>query len=109
MFFISTPLEQFQIIPVFSFRFGVFDFSISNATIIVLLGISSFVLIFSMLCAKDSNLHLLPSRFQFLIEILYETVLGMLLDNVGLKGQKFFPFILTLFLFLLIANVKHKK
>lgn len=37
--------------------------------------------------------------------MLYETVLGMLLDNVGPRGQNYFPFIFTLFLFLLIANV----
>jgi ATP synthase subunit 6 len=37
--------------------------------------------------------------------MLYETVLGMLLDNVGPRGQQYFPFIFTLFLFLLIANV----
>ena len=39
MFLLSTPLEQFQIIPVCAFRLGALDLSISNATIIICLGI----------------------------------------------------------------------
>ena len=105
MFLLSTPLEQFQIIPVCAFRLGALDLSISNATIIICLGIFFFALLFSMLCGPDSNLRILPSKWQYIIEMLYETVLGMLLDNVGPRGQQYFPFIFTLFLFLLIANV----
>ena len=105
MFLLSTPLEQFQIIPVCAFRLGALDLSISNATIIICLGIFFFALLFSMLCGPDSNLRSLPSKWQYIIEMLYETVLGMLLDNVGPRGQQYFPFIFTLFLFLLIANV----
>jgi len=105
MFLLSTPLEQFQLIPVCAFRLGDLDLSISNATIIVSLGILFFVLLFFMLCANDSNLRILPSKWQYIVELLYETVLGMLLDNVGQQGQRYFPFILSLFLFVLIANV----
>jgi hypothetical protein len=42
MFFLFTPLEQFQIIPVCAFRLGSFDFSISNATVIISLGVFFF-------------------------------------------------------------------
>jgi|TARA_B110000902_G_scaffold231968_1_gene274634 F-type H+-transporting ATPase subunit a len=58
-----------------------------------------------MACNLDGNLHVVPSRWQFLFEVLYETVLGMLVDNVGNRGQKYFPFIFSVFLFVLIANV----
>ena len=56
-----------------------------------------------MLCGPDSNLRILPSKWQYIIEMLYETVLGMLLDNVGPRGQQYFY--LHPILFLLIANV----
>jgi hypothetical protein len=44
--FLFSPLEQFQIIPVCAFRLGSLDFSISNATIIILLGLFLFALLF---------------------------------------------------------------
>jgi len=34
-FFITSPLEQFEIIPLISLPFGYFDFSITNQTIIL--------------------------------------------------------------------------
>jgi ATP synthase subunit 6 len=103
--FVTTPLEQFQIIPVCLFRIGFLDFSISNGTIIICFGLFFFVSLIYMACNLDGNLHIVPSRWQFLFEILYETVLGMLVDNIGKRGQNYFPFIFSVFLFVLIANV----
>jgi len=103
--FIFTPLEQFQIIPVCVFRFGIFDFSVSNATIIIFFCLFGFSIFFFMLYAKDLNLYILPSRYQYFIELIFETVLTMLIDSVGARAQKYFPFILSIFLFILLANI----
>jgi hypothetical protein len=62
MFFLLSPLEQFQIIPVCAFRIGFLDFSFSNSTIIILFGFSFFYLLFSMLLLEDKNLNFLPSK-----------------------------------------------
>jgi len=102
---IFTPLEQFQIIPVCAFRLGVFDFSISNATFIILIGLVGLVNIFYTLYAKDVNLLFAPSKIQYFFELIYETILTMLVDSVGLRAQKYFPFILCIFLFVLTANI----
>jgi len=40
-FFITSPLEQFEIIPLISLPFGYFDFSITNQTVILGLIIST--------------------------------------------------------------------
>jgi len=60
--FITTPLEQFQIIPICLFRIGSLDFSISNGTIIVCFGLFFFVGLLFMACNVDGNLHIVPSR-----------------------------------------------
>ena len=49
--------------------------------------------------------HFLPNRFQFFIEIFYGLIYRLVYDNIGSKGQKFFPYIFTLFLFLFLANI----
>jgi F-type H+-transporting ATPase subunit a len=47
---------------------------------------------------------LVPTRWQSLAEIFYETIANMVRDNVGSGGRPYFPFIFTLFMFTLFAN-----
>jgi len=48
---------------------------------------------------------LVPGRLQSVAELGYEFIAGMVRDNVGDGGKKYFPFILTLFIFILFCNV----
>ena len=45
MQFLSSPLEQFQILPIVQIHLGIFDFSITNVTLILTLGIGSVVFV----------------------------------------------------------------
>ena len=45
MFFLSSPLEQFQILPIIPISIGIFDFSITNASIILAIGLGRFVFV----------------------------------------------------------------
>jgi len=47
---------------------------------------------------------LVPSRWQSMAELSYEFVAGMVRDNVGHEGRAYFPFIFTLFMFILFCN-----
>jgi F-type H+-transporting ATPase subunit a len=106
MFFITSPLEQFQILPLVPFNFFIFDFSITNSTIIIFIGLFFIVLILSSLLLKDNSFYILPSRWQFFFEDVYKIVSRMLFENIGVeKGQLFFVYVFTLFLFLLTSNL----
>jgi F-type H+-transporting ATPase subunit a len=48
---------------------------------------------------------LVPGRFQSVAELSYEFVANMVRDNVGTSGMKYFPFIFTLFMFVLALNM----
>ncbi|HET6621306.1 MAG TPA: F0F1 ATP synthase subunit A, partial [Dongiaceae bacterium] len=48
---------------------------------------------------------IVPGRWQSLCEGMYDFVSNMLKDNVGKEGRRFFPFVFTLFMFVLFANV----
>jgi F-type H+-transporting ATPase subunit a len=48
---------------------------------------------------------LVPGRWQSLTEISYEFIAGMIRDNVGSEGRKYFPFVFSLFMFILFANL----
>ena len=105
MSFITSPLEQFQILPIISFSFLGFDFSITNSVAILFLGLSSFCFVLNGLVNQKSQFCLIPNRFQVLIEGLYELVTGLLKDTIGAKGQVYFPYIFSIFSFILIANL----
>ena len=47
----------------------------------------------------------IPGRLQGLAEMLYEFVADMVRSNVGSEGKPYFPFIFTLFIFVLFSNL----
>ena len=49
--------------------------------------------------------RLVPGRWQSLAEMSYEFIANMIRENVGTEGRKYFPFIFTLFMFILMGNL----
>ena len=47
----------------------------------------------------------MPGRLQSISEMSYEFVANMLRDAAGTQGMKFFPFVFSLFMFVLVANL----
>lgn len=102
-----SPLEQFEILPVFSLYLGNLDFSLTNEAIIL------FVIFFcvylfkrSIVKQSDSTLFIVPSRWQLILEGIYKTVLSMVVENIGVeRGQHFFPLIFSIFFYVLCLNV----
>jgi len=102
-----SPLEQFEILPIFSFSFGVLDFSITNQTVILsLILFFIFTLFFTLVKETDSSLYIVPHRWQSVIEFIYLMILSMVNDNIGgKKNQYFLPLIFTIFFFVASMNL----
>jgi F-type H+-transporting ATPase subunit a len=66
---------------------------------IIVFGVSGF------LVWSTSGRGLVPSRMQSTAELLYEFAAGMLRTSAGPEAMRFFPFVFTLFMFILIANL----
>jgi F-type H+-transporting ATPase subunit a len=47
----------------------------------------------------------IPGRLQALAEIAYDGIYGMCIEQIGPEGKRFFPFIFTLFFFVLMGNL----
>ena len=52
-----------------------------------------------------SRRALVPGRIQSLAEVLYGFVADLVRQNAGKEGMKFFPFVFSLFMFVLVANL----
>jgi len=103
----TSPLEQFQVLPIFSFYFGFFDFSITNETIILILILFfSIVIFFSLLKENSNSYFIVPTRWQSAIEIIYKLILSLVSDNIkDKKNQYFFPLVFSIFFLLFSINV----
>ncbi|WP_121061371.1 F0F1 ATP synthase subunit A [Chachezhania antarctica] len=94
------PMDQFIIKPLF----GDGDFSWytpTNATLWMALGILAVV---ALLVLPTSRRALVPTRGQSIAELTYGFVYKMVEDVTGKDGIKYFPYIMTLFMFILTAN-----
>jgi F-type H+-transporting ATPase subunit a len=97
-----SPVEQFEIKPLIELSAGGFDISFTNSSLFMLLAIlvSSIFLVTAMRRGE-----LVPGRMQGAAEMMYEFVADMVRSNVGSEGRAYFPFIFTLFVFLLFGNM----
>ena len=105
-----TPLEQFQIISLFSVKLFCLDFSFTNMLFINLLVLLIFSSIISFLssdtdCVGKTSYFFIPNVWQTLIEIVYETAAQLSFDNLNEEGEKYFPFISVIFTFILFNNL----
>ena len=48
---------------------------------------------------------MVPGRWQSMVELSYEFIAKMVRDNVGNDGMRYFPFVFTLFMFILFCNL----
>lgn len=98
----ANPLQQFEIKPLVPIDMGGIDASLTNAgafMVVSALAVAVFIL------ASTSKRAIVPGRWQSLAELSYEFVAGMIRDNVGSEGRKYFPFIFSLFMFILFGNL----
>lgn len=97
-----SPLEQFQIKRFVPIEVGGIDASFTNSALwmVIAVLVTSGLMILAM-----NRRSLVPGRWQSVAELSYEFVAGMVRDNVGDEGKKYFPFIFTLFMFILGANL----
>jgi len=102
---LHTPLEQFQIISLFSIKLFCLDFSITNLLFINIIVITSFISLIYFLCSDDNTFFFVPNNWQTLLESVYSTVSQLLYDNINIEGEKYFPFISVLFLYILLVNL----
>ncbi len=99
---VAGPLEQFEIVPIVPLHFGSFDISFTNSSLWMVIGTGAIILFFAMATRRAS---LIPGRLQGMAEVMYEFIADLVRDTIGSDGRKFFPYVFTLFLWILIANL----
>lgn len=94
------PMDQFMVKPLFG-EGAVGVFTLTNVTLWMALTVLA---IFALLVMGTSRRATIPTRTQSVAELLYDFVRKMVEDVAGKDALVFFPYIMTLFLFILFAN-----
>ncbi|CAM4207772.1 F0F1 ATP synthase subunit A [Palleronia rufa] len=94
------PMDQFVVQPLFSDG-PVGMFTVTNATLWMALAVACTALLLVM---GTRGRAVVPSRAQSVAELAYGFVYKMVEDVSGREGLKYFPYIMTLFMFILMAN-----
>ena len=97
-----SPLEQFTIKPLAPIEIGGYDVSFTNSSLFMVLTI---ILATVFLAGGMRRRAMVPGRWQSMAELSYEFIANMVRDNVGSEGRRFFPFVFTLFMFILFGNM----
>lgn len=97
-----SPLEQFKIKKILPLELFGYDISFTNSSLMMLIILA---IIGAVALLTTRRPALIPGRLQVLGESIYGLVHDMVSSTCGAKGEKFVPFIMTLFLFILTANL----
>ena len=95
------PMDQFVVKPLFGGE-HIAWYTPTNVTL--WLGITVLVIV-ALLVWGTRGRAIVPSRSQSVAEVIYGFVYKMVEDIAGKEGLKYFPYIFTLFMFIVVANV----
>jgi F-type H+-transporting ATPase subunit a len=101
---VASPLHQFEIHSIIPIQLGDagVDVSFTNSALFMVL---AMVLISGFMVLGMRRSAIVPGRWQCAAEMAYEFIANMLRDTVGQEGRKYFPFVFTVFMFVLFGNL----
>jgi len=99
---VSNPLEQFEIKTIIPFEINGIDLSFTHSALWMGIAIVTCTLLLTLSMRKKA---MVPGRWQNVAEMFYEFVAGMVKDNLGNEGRKFFPFVFSIFMVVLMGNL----
>ncbi len=99
----TNPMHQFNVYRIGpEISLGKIDISFTNASLFMVI---SALTIVSVLFVGTKKKAIVPTKIQLLTELSYTLVSKMISDTAGSKAKPYFPFIFSLFMFVLFCNM----
>lgn len=103
--FILSPLNQFEVSSLIGLNapiLGHLNFSLTN---LVLYSCFLLLIVLGFHLYGDNESKLIPNKWSISLESIYASLTTMVRDQIGTQSEIFFPFIYSLFFFILIGNL----
>ena len=99
----SNPMQQFSVYKIGpEIKIAGIDLSFTNASLFMVIS-ASIILLFLYVGTKEKKI--IPDKIQLIAEMFYSFVAKMISDTAGSKAKPYFPFIFSLFMFVLFCNM----
>jgi F-type H+-transporting ATPase subunit a len=99
----DDPIHQFNIVEYFTLgHIGAHPIAFTNSALFMLIAVAGISLL---LIGATRQRSLVPGRLQSVAEMSYEFVADMVRTTAGTEGMRFFPFVFSLFMFVLFINL----
>ncbi len=92
--------DQFNIVSLITIQIFWGEWLITFTNSSLMMGLAGMIL---WLLLRNNNL--IPNKWQSIMELIYVNIRLVVHDNLGKTGQKYFPFILCIFLFIATLNI----
>jgi len=99
----TDPIHQFQIVDLFPvIKIGHTEIAFTNSAAYMAVAVAIIVIL---TIGGTAQRSLVPGRIQSIAELSYEFVANTIRSTAGKEGMRFFPFVFTLFMFILVINL----
>src|SRR5215813_5862665 len=99
----DDPIHQFEIVKYFTLgHIAGREIAFTNSALFMAIAIAGITLL---LVGGTSRRSLVPGRLQSLAEVSYEFVADTVRSTTGSEGMRFFPFVFSIFMFVLFVNL----
>ena len=105
MYFINSPLDQFEVINLISINAPILGYLNITLTNLALYSIIVLILITTLHVIANNNTRLVPSKWSISLESSFASVNSMVREQIGSANEIYLPLIYSLFFFMLIANL----
>ena len=105
MFYLNSPLSQFEVtnlIGIFSPIFGQINIILTNLALYTFL---ILIIVIGLHYFGNNDSKLIPNNWAISLETSYASLCNMVREQIGYQSEKYFPFIYSLFFFILIGNL----
>ena len=99
----GNPMTQFKVYKIGpEIKFGNIDLSFTNSSLFMIIS-AAIICLFLYFSTKERKI--IPGKLQLISEMLFNFIAKMISDTAGSKAKPYFPFIFSLFAFVLICNM----
>ena len=99
----TNPMQQFNVYRIGpEIKLGGVDLSFTNSSLFMTF--TALVIIFFLYFSTKEK-KIVPGKIQLISELLYNFIAKMISDTAGSKAKPYFPFIFSLFVFVLLCNM----
>jgi len=99
----TNPMHQFNVYRIGpEISLGNVDISFTNASLFMIISALTIISVFFVGTRRKA---IIPTKIQLLTELSYTLVSKMISDTAGLKAKPYFPFVFSLFMFVLFCNM----